>query len=264
VQAVDTAAKNYLCPAATISISAQNKLEASRILAPNQNNNFRIGGELNSKISISFVACNHSGANGNWNFASGVLQNLTGENYISTMLIGDNSFQTCFLDSVAVQIDAFAPVTITADFTCLNPPINSSFVGATINWSDDLNSGIAYGFNTVITNGTTLSDANRESISYKINCDRTYSTSIGETSPNNIFLNGVEKELSIKSHNIGAYIDYTGYGEMIVVDPKNAAGQSIVGGGFGMSSNCKITAQNLSVQEGDVLMGDISLREIIL
>ena len=166
VAATDDNANDYLCPAANISISAQNKLESSRILAPNQNNNFRIGGELNSKISISFVACNHSGADGNWNFASGVLQNFTGTSYIDSMLIGNVIFADCYLDGASVEINPFGPVMVTADFTCLNPPINYAFIVSTGSWTDNLNSGIAYGFNTTITNGTTLSDANRESISY--------------------------------------------------------------------------------------------------
>ena len=263
-----TGGKTYYVPATNVSINAQNRLEASRFLAPNQNNNFRIGGELNSKINVTFVACNQNklggfGSSSTWNFASGVLQDFTGQ-YELVFYIGPNIFSGCYLESASVEITPFAPVMISAEFACLIPPANKLFSGSGLNYLDDLNNGIAYGFNTIITDGSTLSDSNRENISYKINCNRTYTTSIGYTSPNNVFLNGVEKELSIKSHNIGAYIDFTGYGEIINIDPKNNSGQSVVGGGFGMSSDCKIIAQNLSVQEGDVLAGDISLKEIIL
>lgn len=264
----DRPSNYYFAPASSISINAQNKLEASRFLAPNQNNNFRIGGELNTKISISFVACNQVPSDdplSTFNFASGVLKDLTGTNYFEAMLIGGNYFNNCYLDSVSVEINSFDPVMITADFTCLSPPTDNNFNDySEYSVPDTLNSGIAYGFNTTITDGSTLSDANRESVSFKIICDRSYTTSIGNTAPNNIFLNGIEKELTIKSHNIGAYINFTGYGETITINPKNSSGQSIVSGGFGMSSNCKIISQNLSIQEGDVLMGDISLREIVL
>lgn len=263
----DAQATTYYVPSVSMSISAQNKLEKSTILAPNQNNNFRIGGELNSKISISFIACNQNklggGASDTWNFASGVLQDLTGLNSVS-LYIGANLFSGCYLDDVSVEIAAFKPVMITADFTCLTAPVATSFSGSGANYQDNLVDGIAYGFNTVITDGSTLSDSNRESISYKINCDRSYTTSIGRDSVNNVFLNQVQKQLTIKSHNIGSYISFSGYGEAITIDPQNASGQSIVNGGFGMSSNCKIVAQNLSTQQGDILMGDVSLQEVVL
>jgi len=253
----------YYAAATNATISAQNRLEASRILAPNQNNNYRIGGELNSKISITFAAVNKSKGSDTWNFASGVLNDLTGQSG-TNIIIGGNTFSGCYLESVSLDIAPFSPVMVSADFTCLNPPTGTAFSGSGVGFTDNLTDSIAYGFYTVITNGTTFSDANRESISYKINCDRSYTTSIGRTSPNNAFLNGVEKELNIKCHNIGAYINYSGYGGIINIDPKNISGQSIVSGGFGMSANCKLVSQNISVQEGDVLMADISLREVVL
>lgn len=252
-------------PATNLTITTQNQLEPSRILAANQNNNFRIGGELNTKISMTFPAVNYvDGAGGTWNFASGVLKDLTGDASI-TFGIGNlvNQFLNCYLESVSVDIVPFAPVMITAEFTCLNPPINST-VGPAASWVDNIASGVAYGYTTTITNGTTLSDSNRESISYKINCNRSYTTTLGNDSPTNIFLNSIEKEMSIKAPNIYQFINYVGYGEMININPRTLDGQNILNGGFGLSSNCRIVSQNLSVQEGGLLGGDISLKEIIL
>jgi len=254
---------SYYAAATNVSISVQNRLEASRVLASNQNNNFRIGGELSSKISVTFAASNKSKGSDSWNFASGVLRDLTGQSG-TNIIIGGNTFSGCYLDGASLDIAPFAPVMVSADFTCLNPPTGSLFSGSGSGFSDDLTDSIAYGFYTVVTNGTEFSDSNRESISYKINCDRSYTTSIGRTSPNNTFLNGVEKELTIRCHNIARYINYSGYGGIINIDPKNVSGQSIMSGGFGMSANCKLVSQNISAQEGDVLMADISLREVVL
>ncbi len=259
--------KYYFTPATNISISLQNKLEPSRILAPNQNNNLRIGGERVFKVSMSFLACRKTSdidPSSTWNLASGVLNDLTGINTPVGINISNQAALSGYLDSMSLQIQPFAPITVSADFTCL-VPANVIYAPGINSWDDDsLVSGFAHGYNTVITNGTTLSETSRDSITYKITCDRSYTTSIGQTVPDNVFLNGIEKELNIKSTNIISFINHSGYGEMVTIDPRNDLGESIVGGGFGMSSNCRIVSQNLSLQEGGILAGDISLREVIL
>lgn len=264
---ISVAPEYYFSVAATnLSITNQNQLESSRILAANQNNNFRIGGELNTKINMSFLVCNQDNtiAGGTWNLFSGIHQYLTGDIFCS-ILIGNEYYNSSYLENASLEITPFAPIVCNAEFTCLNPPVNgpaitpNSFV-----YTDALSSGIAYGYTTTITSGTTLSDSNRESISYKINCNRSYTTSIGLSQPNNAFLNSIEKEMSIKARNIGNLIDYTGYGEIININPKTLNDKDIISGGFGMSSNCRVLSQNLSVQEDGILAGDISLKEVIL
>lgn len=264
---IATSPEYYFSVAATnLSISNQNQLEASRILAANQNNNFRIGGELNTKINMSFMVCNQDNTivGGTWNLFSGISKYLTGTDYCS-ILIGNEYYNSSYLENVSLEITPFAPIMCNAEFTCLNPPINSPAITPnSFSYTDALSSGIAYGYTTTITSGTTLSDSNRESISYKINCNRSYTTSIGSTTPNNAFLNNIEKEMNIKARNIGNLIDYTGYGEIININPKTLNGKDIISGGFGMSSNCRVISQNLSVQEDGILGGDISLKEILL
>ena len=259
--------ETFSAPATNLTITTQNQLEPSRILAANQNNNFRIGGELNTKINMTFIAANelNTSAGGTYNFFSGAFSHFTGAFFYSDIYIGDNLFQECYLDSLSAEITPFGPIMCNAEFTCMRPPVNTPFAtSASYFFTDNISSGIAYGYTTVINSGTTLSDANRESISYKINCNRSYTTSIGATTPNNIFLNSIEKEMSIKARNIGNLIDYTGYGEIININPKTLNNKDIISGGFGMSSNCRVLSQNLSVQEDGILAGDISLKEVIL
>jgi hypothetical protein len=275
----------FIFPASNISISAQSSLQAGRILAPNQNDNFRIAGPSVSKISLTFLASKGEVGYGystifyvfgeavegtayntyDSNFAQLIFNQLTGFDKLTVLKFGKNVFSGCYLDSASIQISNFAPVTVSAEFTCLNAPTGLPIIPDTVGKIIASNHGdIAYGFNTQITNGTLLSDSNRDTITYKVDCNRTYSTAIGQINPNNIFLDSVEKEINIKSTNIGNYIDYRSYGDAINIDPKNASGQSIISGGFGMSSNSRIMSQNLSIAEGGILAGDISLREIVL
>jgi hypothetical protein len=74
----------------------------------------------------------------------------------------------------------------------------------------------------------------------------------------------VEKEISIRSTNVGKFINYSGYGDIITIDPKNDLGSSIINGGVSMSANSKVLSQNLSAQEGDILAGEVTLREVVL
>ncbi len=244
----------FLAKSATISYSAS--LNAARILAPNQNDNFRIGNPLAAKLSLSFVASAH-------NFgANNLINNLTGD--VSTSIRIGTLFENCYCDSVAINITPFSPVLINAEFTCNQMPVNAPFQDLPESGIIPANQSIAHAHNVIINGGTLLSDSNYSSISYKVNCARSQSFEIGSKLTSRMFLDGVEKELNISSTNIGNFIDYSGYGDIISLDVKNDIGQSIFDPVISMSSNSRIMSQNLSIAEGGILAGDISLREIVL
>jgi len=254
----------YAAPANQTSISLQNQLQNTRSLAPNQAGDFRIGGPLSAKINVSCYVCNLDGADNSYNFFSGVFADLTGD--VSTHIyVGGTFFDRCYLDSASVEITPFGPISMSAEFTCLAPP-TGEYTQVSAPWSsvDNLKDHIAYGYYTQITDGTLLSDANRESISYKVACGRTYSYAIGGIQASNVFLDTVEKELSIKATDIGTFINYASYGDIISIKPRNSLGEDMITTGLFMTSAAKIMSQNLSIQEGGNLAGDISMREVIL
>lgn len=245
---------------ATVSYAAS--LEPSRILAPNQNNNFRIGGPLTTKISFSFVACRDGTSITTANL---LLNTLTGNTQVQSIRIGASEFYDCFCNSASVDISPFAPVIVSAEFTSNSMPVDQPFAAqAGLPYSDNLNGTLAHGYNTVVSNGTLLSDQNYESISYRVSCARTPTFVLGGTFANTMFLDSVEKEVSIKATNIGNFIAYSGYGDAINIDVKNDLGASIFTPPLSMSSNSRIVSQNLSISENSILAGDISLREVIL
>jgi hypothetical protein len=243
------------------SVSYAAPLEASRILAPNQNNNFRIGGPLATRISFNFVACNKT----SYNAANLLLTTLVGDTPVQTIKVGASEFYDCFCTSASVDISPFAPVNISAEFVSNNMPVDVPFspeTGPAL--TEDLTGYLAHGYNTVIVNGDALSDQNYESISYKVNCSRTPTFVLGQSLASNMFLDAVEKELNIKATNIGNFINYSGYGDIIDIDVRNDLGNSIFVSPLSMSSNSRILSQNLSMSENSILAGDISLREVIL
>lgn len=247
-----------LSSSASISYSAS--LEPSRILAPNQNNNFRINGPLAAKISLNII-----GSSGAFirSVSDLIINTLTGDQN-SDIQIGGSIFSGCYLNSASVEISPFAPVSVSAEFTSTNMLINTGFqTGQTV--TSVLNyRAIAHGHTTIVNSGSALSDGNYAAISYRVSCNRTPSFTLGQKLAQNMFLDSVEKELSIKATNIGNFIDYSGYGDVISIECRNAFGNPIFSPPLSMSSNSRIVSQNLSMEEGGILAGDISLREVVL
>jgi len=110
--------------AQNVSIQNQNKLSTNRMLNSFQStqfDNYGIDGPQDIKVSVTFIA-DTSG--------SGVvncLNHLTGDmgGYI---VVGDDFYGTSYLNNLSVNIQPFAPVTITADFSCYNFENSSEFV----------------------------------------------------------------------------------------------------------------------------------------
>lgn len=246
-----------LSSSASISYSAS--LEPSRILAPNQNNNFRINGPLAAKISLNIIGSSGAFIRGVSNL---ILNTLTGDQS-SDIRIGGSIFSGCYLNSASVEISPFAPVSVSAEFTSTNMLINTGLqTGQPIT---NLNTqAIAHGHNVIVNSGSALSDGNYAAISYRVSCNRTPSFTLGQKLAQNMFLDGIEKELSIKATNIGNFIDYSGYGDVISIECRNGFGNAIFSPPLSMSSNSRIVSQNLSMEEGGILAGDISLREVVL
>lgn len=250
--------QNYTGLALSASVSYANQLESYRSLAPNQINNFRIGGPSSSKLSMTLVACGKNGFN-----APNILINtLTGDVGPAEVYIGGNVFSGCYCNSVSVEVSPFAPITISSELESKYMPENTPFIAGT-SITDLSNIDLAHAYNTVISGGSTLSDSNYGSFSYQVNCSRSHPITIGSTKSQTMFLDSVEKQLNIKSTNIGNFIDYSGYGAAINIDIKSDSGISVISPVIGLSAKARIVSQNLSVSEGGILGGEVSLRETV-
>jgi hypothetical protein len=122
---------------------------------------------------------------------------------------------------------------------------------------------IVYGHTVSITNGTNLSESTRDSISYSISCGRTPRYTIGSINTDRVFLDTLEKEISIKSTNITKFINYTGYNDAISIGLKDETGMNALSSDINFSA-ARLMAQSLSIQEGDTLATEIKAKEVIL
>jgi len=262
-------------PATNLSIQYQNKLEESRLLGAIQPNGLRIGGGIGANISMTFpvdFAFNDTGSSN----ARFLLTSLTGDEGCSIIvgesLFGDNGggLGDCYLNSASVTVQPFTPAMLTADFTCLHMPTGEKLTGSKNSLANNnliaynFTSGLIHGHNAIVNGASSdnLSDPSKQQITYKVSCVRTPVYEIGQQFASKMFLNHVTKEMSIKSTNVGNLINQYGTGEAFSInlmsDDKVSSLMTL-----SISSAAKIIDQKLTISDGGILDGEVTLKEVI-
>jgi hypothetical protein len=256
-----------------MSIQYQTNLRANRTLTSSQSTQFEtygIDGPLSASISLSFYA-DSSGSGAKY-----CLETLTGDVSAEVSIAGI-LFGSCYLNSASVNIQPFAPVIINAEFISYNPAISGTWdktvngVNRTVTEIPNISNytqKIVYGHSVSLISGTGLSEAAKDSISYSVSCGRTprytlADITFGGASTTRVFLDTLEKEISIKSTNITKFMGYTGYDDAISIGLKDEAGNNALSSDINFSA-ARLMAQSLTVQEGDTLIAEIKAKEVIL
>jgi hypothetical protein len=276
------------------SVSLSPKLEENRNLSSAPNQHFKIGGNLDAKININFFATTSLFSGANYTATEQLLSVLTGD-VTSVIQIGESRFSGCYLENLSMEIVPFMPTMMTADFICLNANTSNGLAGSsgtflppgdaiyyanlTAMYGEDIlvylngssalpENGMYYGHNVAISGGNLLTPT-REALSYKINCLRSPVYTLGSSDATSCFLDSVTKEISIKSDNVSQFIDYNGVAdnpnkESLITVNLLTANQIPLTPQISFSHNARIVSQNVSINAGDALAGQVTLREIIL
>lgn len=183
--------------------------------------------------------------------------------------IGNNDYYKCLVNSFEYDIQPFNPVACRASFTCFNAPANEQISGNSIDNSSIESSGMVYGHNVVVNNSpqTVLSR-----LVYKVDYNRTPVYELGSATASKWLLNSHERSLSIESTGLSNLIDYSGdnvssditiqfYDENSNQWFPNDNGAALIPT---ISSGSKILDQKYSSQEGDSLVTDMSIRQIVV
>lgn len=265
----DAAGSFYLAPANSLSISHSAKLNNQRTLAPNTFPEMRVAGNTETKINMLFPICNKFAANNpsanSYNFGSGIFTYLTGTGS-ANLRIGGTSFNGCYLDQLSINIVPFQAATMSASFTCTNPPTGRTAApGPAPQGQTDMTSKFAYGHFAIISGADNYSDNIHSSISFSLDLKRTYSYAISKRNANIVFLDEATKQLQIKSTNIKTFINESGASSSFSVDLKNELGEFVLPSGtLSVSSLGRLTAQNLTVSPPNILMADVTIDEALL
>jgi hypothetical protein len=284
----------HFCASTSASVSFSPKLEENRNLSSAPNQHFKIGGNLDVKISLNFYATTSLFSGVNYTATEQFLSVLTGD-VKSSINIGSGVFQNCYLENLSMEIAPFMPTMMSADFICLStnlsPGLLSSsetflppgdaiyYANLTAMYGEDIlvylngssalpENGMYYGHNVAISGGNLLTPT-REALSYKISCLRSPVYTLGSSDATSCFLDSVTKEISIKSDNLSQFIDYNGVAdnpnkESLITVNLLTANQIPLTPQISFSHNARIVSQNLSINAGDTLAGQVTLREIIL
>ena len=130
--------------------------------------------------------------------------------------------------------------------------------------NDDFVDKIINGNNCSISDTTNIVSSTQTSIKYSVNCNRTPIYNIGSINSKNPFLDSIEKQMDIISTDLPYFINFSGTKlssdlSLILKDSDNAISSIIK-----MSSGSYVSSQQMSIQEGDTLQTQVSIKEIIV
>jgi hypothetical protein len=261
----DAVGKVFIAPANSVTIQHSAKLNRGAILAPISSPNLRLAGNLETKVTTTFPICHKFDTEDNsYNFASGILAYLTGTGS-TNLTIGNRVFSGCFLDQCSIEIAPFQAATMSASFTCTNPPTGLPFISGQSISAPKLTDSFAYGHFANVSGASNFSAPVQSAISYSLNFRRTYSYAVSQKITNGVFLDEVDKQLSIKSTNITNFTNESGTSSSFAVNLFTESGiLALPSGAISVSPNARLSAQNLSAQAGGILLADTTIDEAIL
>lgn len=255
--AVDS--KNYRFLAQSLSISFANQLGDARGFGKAQDSKtFRIGGPRTCSVEVSWaVGTSGSPVTDSYNALSGVLSSMTGNNS-GHLKLGNLQLNGMYLSKASVSIQPMMPVIASASFIGDAP---TGSISATVHTELMPPSKIAYGYTTEIAGGTLLTDSNNASIQFGVTCSREPTYTLGSAGARKYMLTSVMKDLSLDATNIQNIISYSGYGDAFSATIKNIDAETAAV--IAMSNASRVVSQNLDIQEGSILNGNVVLREIV-
>jgi len=254
-------AKDYCFLAQSLSLTFSNKLTESWSFGRNGQDikEFGIGGSRDCSVDIAWaVGTSGNPTSLNYNALSGILYHMTGNNS-GLLQLGTHQLKGAYLSKLSVSIQPMMPVIANASFVCSPPEVDA--IGASPYSVAIPPSKIAYGYSTVIAGGTNLTDGNNASIQFSLDCDRTPSYRLGDSGAYRYLLNSITKELTLDATNIQNIINFSGYGDVFSATIKNIDSETVAA--LSMSEASRVMSQSLTTQDGSILNGSVSLREIV-
>tara|TARA_Y100001963_G_scaffold160118_1_gene268000 strand:- start:4655 stop:5563 length:909 start_codon:yes stop_codon:yes gene_type:complete len=273
-------------PATNVSIDYPTQMSPKRLLGRtvDSDDQFLLGGASEVSISFSLLlhTCISDTTEQNYAFLLDHSEGgATGKNYFPVK-VGDNLFGKCFLDSYNVNVRPFEPVVVEAKMTSYDPPRNHSISGdyslPDSNLDDLLDSNkLVHGHTVGVTNASqAVSENVLSSISFSKTYSRTPVYKLGDIRPSDFLLDGVDSEMRIESTGLERLIAYSGskLSSALNVALTDYTGASInpLGADFdgeglvrlNMGAGSRVTAENYSMQGGETLLTNATIREVIV
>jgi hypothetical protein len=244
--------------------SAGKRLLGSAVDSDDQ---FKFTNALGANISFSFfLETSLDDAGGTFQFLTGTHQ----DKYFPIQL-GTNLYKDCYLSDYSVSVAPYVPVTLSANFICLNPVTGGQvsgdptpYGGGAIPYDSD---DIIYGHTCTVTNMGEAVGNVQSQISYNKRYNRTPIYTLGSINATDMLLDGVESEMSITSTGLENLISYSGnkLTNTVQVNLKDVDGNSCVNiTSVDMSAGARVLTEGYNINGGDTLSASATIKEINL
>jgi hypothetical protein len=194
--------------------------------------------------------------------------------------IGDNFFQKCYATDIAISIAPDAPVTLQANFICLDPAIgsliappymNKKIEGDSTPYTGDgfpINADqLIYGQFCTVSNMQKVVGNVQSQINFKRTYQRTPIYTLGSVNASTALLDGIEEEMSITSTGLNNLIGWSG--DMLTVPV--TVGLSAQDGSnldyvtqVSMAVGARVLTEGYNVAGGDTVAATATLKQVTL
>mgnify|MGYP003147348867 FL=1 len=228
---------------------------------------FRFSNALGANVSFSFfLETSLDDAGGTFQFLTGTNQ----EKYFPIQM-GVNLYKDCYLSDYSVSVSPYVPVTLSANFICLNPVTGGQvsgdptpYGGGAIPFDAD---DIIYGHTCTVANMGEVVGEVQSQINYKKQFSRTPIYTLGSVNATDMLLDGVTSEMSITSTGLESLISYSGnkLANTVQVNLKDVDGNSCVNiRSVDMSAGARVLGESYSINGGEALSASATIKEINL
>lgn len=283
--APSSSAATNVFAATEASLSLDSNLQANRYLGKAQiRNDFSITGPLEGKFSLTFFPLIEIAGD----TASSILNiqkanqlaffGLTG-NFISGHQIKISNFllKQCYLQNYSVKINAYQPVSISANFISYNVTdiTNQTLTNTALSQTIAKSTTTPYyeglhALTTVMGGSTTNIPSTKVSIDINVDCNRTPVYTLGQKTPDSVVLNTVERTTTVQGENIGAVMDISGANPgatevyFMPLSSLGAVTPSNINNVLKFDINGRIVSQQISTSQNSIVNGRVVIKEIML
>lgn len=283
--APDTSTAANIFAATEASLALDANLQANRYLGKAQiRNDFSITGPMEGKFSLTFFPLLEVTDNANTSILNIQKANqlsffaLTGNFLIGHQIkVSNFLLKQCYLQNYSVKINAYQPVSISANFISydITEIKNQTLSGTAISQTIAKSSTTPYyeglhALTTVMGGSVVNIPETKVSIDINVDCNRTPVYTLGQKTPDSVVLNTVERTTTIQGENIGAVMDISGANPgatEIYFMPLSSLGSSIpssITNVLKFDINGRITSQQISTSQNSIVNGRVVIKEIIL
>ena len=259
---------NGYIPATQASINYNTNHSPKRKLGKTiaSDDQFGFNAALTADISINSMF--HTGMLSGFDF----LQDANQDNFV-TIQLGENIYRKCYATDVSINIDPFAPVTLNANFTSLDPatdgPISGDsnpYAGSTVPLDSD---AVAYGHTCSIDDNASILNNVQSQISFKRNYARSPVYNIGSINASSMLLDGVEEELTVASTGLNSLINFSGeaLSNSLEVSVCGIGGTSVMTQILNLikfDAGSRVLTESYSNQGGETLTTSATIKQIKL